>query len=61
MTAKIKLDWSQILGFDQATRDGETVASEHHHDGRIAVLGTKVGGKSGSKTLGPAARPVAHD
>ena len=48
-TSTIKLDWSKLLGFDQATRvagqsEGARVAGP-----ALAKLGTKVGGKIGTK------------
>ena len=48
-TSKIKLDWSKLLGFDQATRvegqsDGARLTAT-----TPAKLGGKVGGKVGNK------------
>jgi hypothetical protein len=49
-TSKIKLDWSRLLGFDQATRI-ESPADNARPTARstLAKLGTKVGGKVGNK------------
>jgi hypothetical protein len=46
---KAKLDWSKLLGFDQATRSeaGKDVA--RLTDPRMAKLGAKIGGKPGLK------------
>ncbi len=48
-TSKIKLDWSKLLGFDQATRvegqpDGARLTAP-----ALTKLGAKVGGKVGAK------------
>ena len=56
MTEAIKLDWSQMLGFDQATRDGDKAASGNLNDPRLAGLGTKFGGKPGRKPTGATAK-----
>ena len=37
----IELDWSRLLGFDQAARVGEPAARRLH----LARVGVKVGGK----------------
>jgi hypothetical protein len=45
-SSKIKLDWSKLLGFDQATRvEGQAEAVRS----TLAKLGSKVGGKIGNK------------
>jgi len=47
-TSKIELDWSRLLGFDQATRiEGPAVAARTTPT--LAKLGAKVGGKVGNK------------
>ncbi len=48
-SSRIALDWSRLLGFDQAGRPVEAPASEGLSDPRVAMLGAKVGGKRGSK------------
>lgn len=60
MTAIVKLDWSRILGFDQAIRDGDKSASENLNAARPAGLGTNVGTKPGRKPLGIADVRVAQ-
>ena len=44
-TPKIPLDWSQLLGFDQAEPAGERLAPAKLTDARLTKLGAKVGGK----------------
>jgi hypothetical protein len=48
MAAIIKLDWSRLLGFDQAPRSGETDTPRADAGGPMP-LGAKVGGKFGTK------------
>ena len=54
MTATIKLDWSQLLGFDQAPAPqiADDAASP-----RMVQLGTRLGSKVGEKLPGFAAGP----
>jgi hypothetical protein len=42
---KIQLDWSRLLGFDQAEPADEKAASAKLTDARLAKLGAKSGGK----------------
>ncbi len=46
-TSKIKLDWSRLLGFDQAPR--ANVDSARQTPATLTKLGGKVGGKVGGK------------
>jgi hypothetical protein len=48
-TPKVALDWSRLLGFDQATASGEPAAAPSLNDSRLAKLGAKFGGKRGEK------------
>jgi hypothetical protein len=41
----IKLDWSRLLGFDQAAQGLDDVAANQFSDPRLAKLGAKVGQK----------------
>jgi hypothetical protein len=43
-SVKVKLDWSRLLGFDQAADERETTAKFGTR------LGSKIGGKPGVKT-----------
>jgi hypothetical protein len=45
-TSKIKLDWSKLLGFDQATRANDQTDGARP---TASTLGSKVGGKVGLK------------
>jgi hypothetical protein len=45
----IKLDWSRLLGFDQAAANGDAVAASRLQDPRLAKLGAKFGSKLGGK------------
>jgi hypothetical protein len=49
MTHTINLDWSRLLGFDQAQDPREGDANAAVDRPHLSQLGTKVGGKSGSK------------
>lgn len=49
MDTPVKLDWTKLLGFDQAGEPqtvGESAAIADH---RVARIGTKLGVKSGTK------------
>ena len=51
-TSKIKLDWSRLLGFDQATRierQADAARPTAPTLAKLAKLGSKVGGKVGTK------------
>jgi hypothetical protein len=48
-TSKIKLDWSRLLGFDQATRSKEQDDGARPATPNLVKLGGKVGGKIGAK------------
>jgi hypothetical protein len=47
--ARVSLDWSRLLGFDQATR----IAGEEPipRRARRVSLGSQIGGKVGTKTI----------
>ena len=45
----IKLDWSRLLGFDQAPRASDDSAAIRLQDPRLAKLGAKFGSKLGGK------------
>jgi len=49
MNRIIKLDWSRLLGFDQAPRSTGEADAPRANDDRPMPLGAKVGGKIGSK------------
>ena len=49
MTETIKLDWSRLLGFDQALRNGDKTT-------RLGRLGAKFGSKPGRKPTGVPAK-----
>jgi hypothetical protein len=49
MGATIALDWSRLLGFDQASVSGDATAARRLNDPRMARLGTKSGNKNGEK------------
>jgi hypothetical protein len=46
-TPKIKLDWSRLLGFDQATPGSADAGALRLNDPRLAKLGLKPGSKPG--------------
>ncbi|MFO1060662.1 MAG: hypothetical protein U1E53_27275 [Dongiaceae bacterium] len=46
-TPKIKLDWSRLLGFDQAPAGAGSAPATRLNDPRLAKLGAKFGGKPG--------------
>ncbi len=48
-TTKIKLDWSRLLGFDQATRNENQADDARLAAPNSAKVGGKVGGKIGAK------------
>jgi hypothetical protein len=45
----VVLDWSRLLGFDQATRGTDQAAAASLNDPRLVKLGAKFGGKLGGK------------
>ncbi len=47
---KVKLDWSRLLGFDQAAPIGGESALQIA-DPRLVRLGAKFGGKTGLRTV----------
>jgi len=49
-TPKVQLDWSRLLGFDQAEPVDEKPTPAKLGDVRLARLGAKIGGKVGTKT-----------
>jgi hypothetical protein len=46
-TPTIKLDWSRLLGFDQAARPGDNGGPARLTDAQLAKLGAKFGSKGG--------------
>ena len=46
-TPEVVLDWSKLLGFDQATRGADQAAASGLNDPRLVKLGAKFGGKLG--------------
>ena len=46
-TPTIKLDWSRLLGFDQATSSCDEAGASRLNDPRLARLGAKIGIKKG--------------
>ena len=46
---EVVLDWSRLLGFDQATRNEGQTAAESLNDPRLVKLGAKFGRKLGGK------------
>jgi hypothetical protein len=48
-TAKVKLDWSRLLGFDQADPALCGLSNDKLRDPRLAKLGPKEGVKPGAK------------
>jgi hypothetical protein len=46
----IRLDWSRLLGFDQAVRSGDEDAAKKLNDPRLIKLGAKFGGKPGFRS-----------
>ena len=48
-TAKVKLDWSRLLGFDQADVSADALTAGKMRDPRLTKLGTKPGVKVGAK------------
>ena len=45
----IKLDWSRLLGFDQAPRSSDDSIAIRLQDPRLAKLGAKFGSKLGGR------------
>jgi len=41
----IKLDWSRLLGFDQAAQSGDEAGATQLNDPRLVKLGAKFGAK----------------
>ena len=44
-TTSIKLDWSRLLGFDQAAQSADEAGASQFNDPRLAKLGAKAGAK----------------
>jgi len=44
-TPKIKLDWSRLLGFEQAIPTGEAADAIRLTDPRLSKIGVKIGSK----------------
>jgi hypothetical protein len=49
----VKLDWSRLLGFDQAVRSGDEAAATKLNDPRLIKLGAKFGCKLGIRSASP--------
>ena len=49
-TPTIKLDWSRLLGFNQAEPPADNDAAARLSGSRLAKLGSKVGTKGGFRT-----------
>jgi hypothetical protein len=47
--AAVKLDWSRLLGFDQAVRISDEAAAPRLNDPRLIKMGAKFGGKLGGR------------
>ena len=47
----VKLDWSRLLGFDQAVRSGDDAAAMKLNDPRLIKLGAKFGCKPGIRSV----------
>ena len=47
---KVRLDWSRLLGFDQAESSGDEPGASRLNDPRLVRLGAKVGVKKGIRT-----------
>jgi hypothetical protein len=47
----IKIDWTRLLGFDQAVRSGDDDAAKKLNDPRLIKLGAKFGCKKGIRLL----------
>ena len=45
----VKLDWSRLLGFDQAPRSSDDSTAIRLQDPRLAKLGAKFGSKLGGR------------
>ena len=45
----VKLDWSRLLGFDQAVRTIDLAAAIQLNDPRLIKMGAKFGGKLGGR------------
>ncbi len=48
-TSDVKLDWSRLLGFDQAAQSGDEVGATQLNDPRLVKVGAKFGAKPGGK------------
>jgi len=48
-TTRIVIDWSRLLGFDQAELGSEPATAPSLNDPRLAKLGAKFGGKRGQR------------
>ena len=46
---KVKLDWSRLLGFEQAVPTGEEVDAIRLTDPRLGKIGVKLGRKEGRR------------
>lgn len=45
----VKLEWSRLLGFDQAVQSRDEEAAKRLNDPRMIRLGAKFGGKLGGR------------
>jgi hypothetical protein len=46
---KVKLDWSRLLGFDQAPPPGDDAAAARLGASRLVKIGSKLGAKQGTR------------
>jgi hypothetical protein len=49
-TPKVKLDWSRLLGFDQAPPPGADAGTVRAGNSRLVKLGSKIGTKKGLRS-----------
>ncbi len=48
-SSDVKLDWSRLLGFDQAAQSGDEVGATRLNDPRLVKVGAKFGNKGAGK------------
>jgi len=48
-TPSVKLDWSRLLGFDQAVRGSDPESAKRLNDPRLIKMGSKFGSKLGGR------------
>jgi hypothetical protein len=49
-TPKVKLDWSRLLGFDQAPPAGDDAGAARPGNSRLVKIGAKTGAKRGIRS-----------